>query len=332
MTVTIFTNIMTHFQSAIESFLAVAVQRTISAMLPVVTTCLGIYFILYAWAGIRGKVQDWGNDMVFRTIKITLILSIGFSVSGYGQYVLNPVLHLPSDLTSAVTGQTADSVAGPSILDQQLGQAWSLGHNAMSSGSLLTSNGISFYLTGILYYVAGTIMTAYAAYLILLSRGMLTVLLAFGPIFIGCLIFDVTKRFFDAWLGLIVNYIFVNVFAVTVLSLTFVAFQDYMNKMTPDSGLGAALGLLVVAIIDVLVIMGVPQVASSLAGGAPVATGFGNWIVSAATGGASRILAQKAGLGSRWLGGKAAAGAKAGATAAARAATSRFRMNSVKGL
>ncbi|WP_267872619.1 type IV secretion system protein [Burkholderia pseudomallei] len=148
----------------------------------------------------------------------------------------------------------------------------------------------------------------------------------------GCLIFDVTKRFFDAWLGLIVNYIFVNVFAVTVLSLTFVAFQDYMNKMTPDSGLGAALGLLVVAIIDVLVIMGVPQVASSLAGGAPVATGFGNWIVSAATGGASRILAQKAGLGSRWLGGKAAAGAKAGATAAARAATSRFRMNSVKGL
>ncbi|WP_321854372.1 type IV secretion system protein [Paraburkholderia tropica] len=332
MTVTIYANIMTHFQSAIESFLAIAVQRTISAMLPVVTTCLGIYFILYAWAGIRGKVQDWGNDMVARTIKLVLILSIGFSVAGYGTYVLNPVLNLPNDLASVVTGQTADSVAGPNILDQQLGQAWSLGHNAMSSGSLLTSNGISFYLTGILYYLAGTIMTTYAAYLILLSRGMLTVLLAFGPIFIGCLIFDATKRFFDGWLGLIVNYIFVNVFAVTVLSLTFVAFQDYMNKMTPDSGLGAALGLLVIAIIDVLVIMGVPQVASSLAGGSAVGTGFGNWVVSTATGGASRVLAGKLAQGAKWTGGKTAAGATAGARAAARAATSRFRTNSVKGL
>ncbi|QDH61613.1 type IV secretion system protein [Pandoraea pnomenusa] len=339
MTLTIFANIFTHFQAAIDAFLNAAVQRTITAMLPVVTTCLGIYFVLYSWAGIRGKVQDWGNDMVFRIIKITLILSIGFSMAGYGQYVLDPVLNLPTDLTSIVTGQTADTVAGPSILDRQLSQAWSLGSDAFSRGSLLTSNGFSFFFSGIVYYGAGLIMTVYAAYLILLSKGMLTVLLAFGPIFIGCLIFDATKRFFDAWVGLIVNYVFVNVFAVTVLSFTYVAFQQYMDSMTPTSGLGSALGLLLIAIIDVLVIMGVTHVASSLAGGAPIGTGFGNWVVSSATGGASRIIARAAGQGSKWAGGKALSGAQAGARhavgagqAAARAATSRFRMNSVKGL
>lgn len=180
--------------------------------------------------------------------------------------------------------------------------------------------------------VSGFIMTAYAAYLILLSKGMLTVLLALGPIFIGCLIFDVTKRFFDAWLGLLVNYVFVNVIAVTVLSFTFVAFQQYLDAMTPDSGLGSALGLLLIAIIDVLIIMGVTHVASSLAGGAPIGNGFGNWVVSSATGGASRILASKLGQGSKWLGGKAMGGAQSAARAAARAATSRFRMNSIKGL
>ncbi|MCW5119988.1 type IV secretion system protein [Burkholderia cenocepacia] len=336
MTLTIYANIFAHYQSAIDAFLAAAVSRTIAAMLPVVTSCLGIYFILYSWAGIRGKVQDWGNDMVFRVIRITLILSIGFSVAGYGQYVLNPVMNLPTDLASVVTGQTADAVAGPSILDRQLAQAWALGHDAVSKGSLLTSNGFSFYLSGLIYYASGFIMTAYAAYLILLSKGMLTVLLALGPIFIGCLIFDVTKRFFDAWLGLLVNYVFVNVIAVTVLSFTFVAFQQYLDAMTPDSGLGSALGLLLIAIIDVLLIMGVTHVASSLAGGAPIGNGFGNWVVSSATGGASRILASKLGQGSKWLGGKAMGGAQSAAQsaarAAARAATSRFRMNSIKGL
>ncbi|KVE37221.1 MULTISPECIES: type IV secretion system protein [Burkholderia] len=328
MNITLFQNIFTHYQAAIDAFLNAGISRTISAFLPVATTCLGIYFILYAWAGIRGKVQDWGNDMVARTIKLVLILSIGFSVAGYGTYVLNPVLNLPNDLTTVVTGQTADSVAGPSILDQQLGKAMDMGNDAMSQGGITSSSGFSYYLAGIVFYLAGIIMTVYAAYLILLSKGMLTVLLAFGPIFVGCLIFDVTKRFFDAWLGLIVNYIFVNVFAVTIVSFTFVAFQQYLAAMNSESGLGGALGLLVIAIIDILIIMGVPHVASSLAGGSPVGTGFGNWVVSTATGGASRVLAGKLGQGAKWTGGKAGLGARA----AARAATSRFRMNSVKGL
>ena len=324
----LFANIFTNYQDAINAFLNSAISNTISAFLPVATTCLGIYFILYAWAGIRGKVQDWGNDMVARTLKLVLILSIGFTVAGYGQYVLNPVLNLPNDLTSVVTGKTADSVAGPAILDQQLDKAWTLGDDAMSKGAITSSSGVAFYFSGVVFYIAGFIMTVYAAYLILLSKGMLTVLLAFGPIFIGCLIFDVTKRFFDAWLGLIVNYIFVNVLAVTIVSFTFVAFQKYLDKMTSDSGMGAALGLLVIAIIDILIIMGVPHVASSLAGGSPVGTGFGNWVVSTATGGASRVLAGKMGQGAKWTGGKTLQGGKA----AARAATSRFRMNSVKGL
>jgi type IV secretion system protein VirB6 len=323
-----FADIFANFQSAIDAFLNMAIANTINAFLPVAATCLGIYFILYAWAGIRGKVQDWGNDMVARIIKIILILSIGFTAAGYGQYVLNPVLNLPTDLTSVVTGRTADEVAGPAILDQQLTKAWSLGDDAMSQGTISSSPGVAFYLTGAVFYGAGFIMTVYAAYLILLSAGMLTILLAFGPIFIGCLIFDVTKRFFDAWLGLVVNYIFVNVFAVTIVSFTFVAFHKYLDKMNLNAGLGDALGLLIIAVIDVLVIMAVPHVASSLAGGSPIGTGFANWVVWTATGGASRVLAKHLGKGAKWTGAKAIQGA----TAAARAATSRFRMNSVKGL
>jgi type IV secretion system protein VirB6 len=324
----LFANIFTSYLNALTAFLDTAIGNTIRAFLPVATTCLGIYFILYAWAGIRGKVQDWGNDMVARTIKLVLILSIGFTVAGYGQYVLNPVLNLPTNLTSVITNRTADEVAGPAILDQQLAKALSLGNDAMSRGGITSRNGVAFYVAAAIFYLDGLIMTVYAAYLILLSNGMLTILLAFGPIFIGCLIFDVTKRFFDAWLGLIVNYIFVNVFAVTIVSFTFVAFQDYLDNMNTESGLGGALGLLVIALINVLIIMGVPHVASSLAGGSPIGTGFANWVVWTATGGASRVLAKHLGKGAKWTGAKAIQGA----TAAARAATSRFRMNSVKGL
>jgi type IV secretion system protein VirB6 len=195
---------------------------------------------------------------------------------------------------------------------------------------VFSENGIAFYFTGAIFYLAGTIMTVYAAYLILLSKGMLSLLLGFGPIFMGCLIFDVSKRFFDAWLGLIVNYIAVQVLAVATTSFTFVTFQNYLSKMTTDSGLGAALGLLVVALICILIILGVTHVASSLGGGSPVHTGFGNTALAMATGGGWRAASAPFRAGAR-AGGRAAG--KALGTkmrSAAKAATNRFRMNSVR--
>lgn len=326
----IYADIFSNYQSAVDAFKNASYSRAISSFLPVVTTLVGIYFVLYSWAGLRGQVQDWGNDLVARVVKICLIIGIGFSTAGYGMYVVDPVLNIPADLTSIVTGKTAEQVAGPAILDDQFDKAIDLGKAAMEKGSLFSENGLAFYLTALIFYVSGLIMTVYAAYLMLLSKGMLAILVGFGPIFIGCLIFDVTKRFFDAWVGLIVNYIMVFVFAVAAVSMTFVAFQNYLSKLTPESGLGAALGLLVMAIIDILIIMGVTHMASSLAGGSPVGNGFGNWAVAAATGGATRFLGRGAKAGAGMGARVGARAAKKGAGAAAALATRRFRTNSVK--
>ncbi|ODV41522.1 hypothetical protein AWV79_35745 [Cupriavidus sp. UYMMa02A] len=322
----IFADIFTNFQNAVDAFTNAGYARAISSFLPVVTTLVGTYIVLYSWAGIRGQVQDWGNDMVARFIKISLIVGIGFTTAGYGQYVLEPVLAMPADLTSVVTGKSAEDVAGPAILDDQFDKCMELGKEAMTKGSLFSENGLVFYLTAITFYLSGIIITVYAAYLMLLSKGMLAILLSVGPLFIGCLIFDVTKRFFDSWVGMLVNYVMVYVFAVAAVSMTFVAFRNYLNVLTPESGIGAAVGLLVMALIDVLIIMGVTHMASSLAGGSPVGNGFGNWAVAAATGGASRFIGRGAAAGGR-LAGRAA---KKGVGQAAAAATRRFRTNSVR--
>ncbi len=322
----LYADIFSNFQSAVDAFTNASYRRAISSFLPVVTTLLGIYFVLYAWAGIRGHVQDWGNDFVVRFVKLSLIIGIGFTTAGYGQFVLDPVLAMPADQTAIVTGTTADNVAGASILDNQFKKCLDLGKEAMTQASLWSENGFAFLFTGLIFFISGLLITVYAAYLMLLSKGMLALLLAVGPLAIACLIFDVTKRFFDAWVGLLVNYVMVYVFAVAAVSLTFVAFQNYLGQLTPDSGMGAAFGLLVMAIIDVLIIMGVTHMASSLAGGSPVGNGFGNWIVSTATGGASRFLGRNA-----WKGASKAGGlAKDGLGRAASAATRRFRTNSLR--
>lgn len=326
----LYADIFRNYQSAVDAFTNASYQRAISGFLPVVSTLLGIYFILYAWAGLRGQVQDWGNDFAARFIKLCLIVSIGFTVSGYGTYVLTPVLEMPTDLTSIVTGRSADDVAGATILDDQLTKCLDLGKDAMTKGSLWSENGISFYFTALIFFISGILMTTYAAYLMLLSKGMLAILLAVGPLAIACLIFDVTKRFFDSWVGLLVNYVMVFVFAVAAVSLTFVAFQNYLGQLTPDSGLGAAIGLLIMAILDVLIIMGVTHIASSLAGGSPIGNGFGNWAVAAATGGATRFMTAPG----RALGNKtkdfAAKKTKEMAGNTWQAATRRFRMNSIR--
>ena len=73
----------------------------------------------------------------------------------------------------------------------------------------------------------------YAVFLLTLSRIALSVLLAIGPLFIGLLFFESTKRFFEAWLAQLANYAFVSILTVLVAALMLhvvdVAAQQALN-------------------------------------------------------------------------------------------------------
>src|SRR5205823_826817 len=83
-------------------------------------------------------------------------------------------------------------------------------------GYLWSNRGLS--VAGFAYPIAGVIVWAlmgllcvYTMFLIALSSIALAVLLALGPLFVSLLLFEGTRRFFEAWLAQLANYALITI-------------------------------------------------------------------------------------------------------------------------
>jgi type IV secretion system protein VirB6 len=114
------------------------------------------------------------------------------------------------------------------------------------------------------------ILCIYAMFLIALSSIALAVLLALGPLFIGLLFFDATRRFFSAWIAQLANYALITLLTVMVAALLLHVVQSYAAQtaargsaiLTVD-----ALNMMLIAVLVFLVLRQVMPIASGLAGG-----------------------------------------------------------------
>src|SRR6185369_6264605 len=88
----------------------------------------------------------------------------------------------------------------------------------LRKGGILNGN-FSYYLAGAAVYLMIGLTAIYTMFLLALSRIALSVLLALGPLFIALLLFDSTKRFFEAWLAQLSNYAFITILSVLVAAL-----------------------------------------------------------------------------------------------------------------
>ena len=87
---------------------------------------------------------------------------------------------------------------------------------------------------------------------IMVSTFYLKILFAIGPVFIMCLMFPVTARFFDQWIGYVLNHTLIVALTAVVLTLGVTIYDREISKVVMDSDqnmLGVALELLVVAAI-----------------------------------------------------------------------------------
>jgi type IV secretion system protein VirB6 len=107
-------------------------------------------------------------------------------------------------------------------------------------------------------------------FLISLSSIALSVLLALGPLFFIALLFEHTRRLFDAWIAQLTNYALITVLTVLVSTLLLQIVASYANQ-TVARGSGVttvdSLDMLLVSVLVFLVMRQVMPIASGLASG-----------------------------------------------------------------
>jgi type IV secretion system protein VirB6 len=107
-------------------------------------------------------------------------------------------------------------------------------------------------------------------FLIALSNIALAVLLALGPLFLALLLFDSTRRLFEAWLAQLANYALITILTVLVAALLLQIVQSYAEQTAARGAAILTVDALNMVLISALVFLFMRQVmpiAAALAGG-----------------------------------------------------------------
>ena len=260
------------FKQPLETFVSVGTSNIADWVAGPLTVAVTLYIVLYGYLVLRGSVTDPILDFVFRATKLAIIVTLVKNAGEYQTYVTNLFFNvLPHEISQALNSGTVPSASTfDSLLDKGQASATDIWSRASWPVDIVTGVGgmlvigVSFVVAGIGYVVS------------LYARLALAVVLAIGPIFIALAMFQSTRRFTEAWIGQLVNFVILQVLVVAIGSLliacidsTFTAIDGYSDVLMRPIALCA------IGFAALYVFYQLPGIASALAaGGASLVYGY----------------------------------------------------------
>lgn len=265
------------FKSAdglLNNYATEASQRVIATIAPVAVTLFGIFVLLWGFAHLRNKIEEPVTDGAMRLVKVAIVLGIALNVTYYGNFVVDFALNTPMAFAQSASGSSAGTTSASvgDVLDKSLNKGFQLGQRVWDQGGITSPGPV---VCAIVIWVSVALILLFSAMLIMLSKVALVVLLAIGPVFIMLLLFQGTQRFFEVWMGQVVNFMVTMVLAVLVTVLLITLVDGFLQRMLSDTTASSGKMLLETVVmggIGVLVLRQVPAMASAIAGGIAVST------------------------------------------------------------
>jgi len=188
--------------------------RIAAVLEPAVVTLGVIYVMVWGYLQLTGQIQEPFIGGLKKLIALAVILGCALNLLLYNSLIVDTFFNAPAQLGAAIVG-AYDSVG---IIDQIFYSGSDVANQLFQKAGLLDGN-FAYYLAGFGVYLIIILTGIYAVFLLTLSRIALSVLLAIGPLFIALLLFESTKRFFEAWLAQLANYALVSILTVLVAAL-----------------------------------------------------------------------------------------------------------------
>ena len=261
------------FKAPLENFISSGTSNIASWVTGPLTAALTLYVILYGFLILRGSVHEPVMDFAFRAMKLAIILMLVRNAGEYQTYVSNIFFDtLPKEISQALNSGTMPSASTfDSLLDKGQKCAKEVWARASWPVDIVTGCG------GILVIVASFMVAAIGYIVSLYARLALAIMLALGPIFVALAMFQSTRRFTEAWIGQLANFVILQVLVVAIGSLlitcidaTFTAIEAYSDVLMRPVALGA------ICLAALYVFYQLPSIASALAaGGASLTYGYG---------------------------------------------------------
>jgi len=211
---TVFTYVVDH----VETPLTTTVSGVVTTFLNFVSTPLQLMAVLYiALTGlliIRGYHQEATHTLISRMLSLAIVVFIVTSAGAYQQWVYDFFFTaLPQDLGNALAGGGTGTIDA-SDFDKVWLKAWGAGLQVWKT---LSWDDVAEKLVVVLFWAAGILSTCFAFAIWLISRVILALYVAIGPLLVPLVLFPATRSLFERWIGSMISCIILQISTLVLL-------------------------------------------------------------------------------------------------------------------
>ena len=267
-TLPVFQTVQQYFSTITNQYMVPQVQNILTVLTGIVGTLVVIWILWQGYKIMMGTSQRPIMEFGLSCLKIGVIAYFALNAQHYADGVANLINGIDDTLTQAVMGHGSGSIGAN--LDQILGKAVNQLSFCQSQISLLHSSTWAWSIVILCLLIAYVPFLLEVALLVFGSQVIIVVLTAVGSIFLCCLMFEPTKRFFDSWVSKLIEQIFTIMLAMVASNLMMILFQHTIkSQVLSDTANPFAISLyiLIIGIVCAWVLSKVNQLAGSLAGG-----------------------------------------------------------------
>ncbi|MBL4753692.1 MAG: type IV secretion system protein [Flavobacteriales bacterium] len=231
--------------------------------------------IIYGLAMMQGWIEQTLKGALKHLFMALVVYIFAVNVGLFTSILYELTTNAPSQLIGSVLSDSSNSTDG---INGLVGDIFDIG--MFTANDLIHEtpwNAIGLKFSGVFAMFATVLLCGYAAYLIVLAKIAVGVLLGLAPIFIGLLMFGGTKGLFEGWLRQLLNYAIIPLLTYTILLFCIAMLQAPMDSLeaataSGDLNAGAVLPFIFSCIVGFLLLLQVMGITSAIAGGVSLST------------------------------------------------------------
>ncbi|MGA0608346.1 type IV secretion system protein [Phenylobacterium sp. VNQ135] len=249
--------------SKLDIFLSDRASAVMAEVAGPLRAALVLYVLLYGFAIIRGSISEPITDFAIRSIKLALVYMLATTVA-YSTYVTDPLFRvLPDSLARAISGAGVPDVGAS--FDQFFSRAAYLAEKITKEASPID---FGPWILGAVVYIVGALAAAIGFGVVLIAKVALALLVALGPIFVACALFEATRRFFFGWLAQAVNYLVLFALIITVFQMILSLVAQQWGSIDGSDPMAGGLLFVALCLLGAIFFLQTPAIAAGIAGGA----------------------------------------------------------------
>jgi len=240
-----------------------------------------IYLGLTAYMIYFGHIQMTMGELFKRAFRILIAVLLVTNSAFFAQWVIGAFwgtagsVGIPDSVGQLILESTVSSGTG-SGTTQMSGVAATYSDRVdLVAAGIKASGGFFAGLTALIVSFFLWVVMLVGFFIIVISKMGMAILLVIGPFILAGNLFGFLKGMIDGWFKQLLNFALTAILGYAIMSIMLTVTSNFaetiiLRDVLSKNGASAAFSLIVLSLISAIVLWQVPQIATGIAGGAPL--------------------------------------------------------------